>query len=101
MSAREKRSHPNLGRYVARLPARARGSASAPKAALVSADSADPCEADADALIEAFRVRANSADRPSGRLPGTGAMSQGSLRDAGAMNPASHHRPGWRSTPTS
>ena len=64
MSARGRRSHPNLRRYVAPLPGRARGgSAGAPKAALVSVDSADPPEADADALIAAFGVRANSEAR--------------------------------------
>lgn len=64
MSARGRRSHPNLRRYLALPPGRARGGpAGAPKAALVSVDSADPPEADADALIAAFRVRAHSEAR--------------------------------------
>ena len=64
MSACGRRSHPNLRRHVARLPGRARGGpAGAPKAALVNVVSADPPEADADALIAAFRVRANSEAR--------------------------------------
>jgi hypothetical protein len=64
MSVRGNRSHSHIRRLAAALVPRPLGTErGGPEAASVGIDSADPPEADADALIAAFQVRAYSEAR--------------------------------------